>query len=179
MLLIGIGVFNYLTGRKNAAIILVSIGAFFLIQDYGPYDLRDFWPLILIIVGVVFILRRKSEIAHGENRENFFDDINIFSGGEKKFASHPLEGGRVTNIFGGSTIDLRDSAPIHDATIEIFTMFGGCEIIVPEDWKVKIEAVSLFGAFTDERRNTSYDPDSPQIIIKGFTIFGGGELKNR
>ncbi len=180
MLLIVIGVFNFLTGRRSAAIVLVTIGTFFLIHEYGPYDLKDFWPLILVVVGIALILNRGSlNFGSVETSENFFDDVNIFGGGEKKFVSHDLQGGKVTNIFGGATIDLRDSIPGRDAMIEVHTIFGGCEIIVPEDWIVKIEVFSMFGGFSDERRSAVSTPDSPRVIIRGFTLFGGGELKNK
>ncbi|MEM9326204.1 MAG: DUF5668 domain-containing protein [Bacteroidota bacterium] len=179
MLLIVIGVFNFLTGRRSSAIVLFTIGLFFLIQDYGPYDFRDFWPVILVIIGVALILSRKSlGLSSKERNENYFDDVNIFGGGEKKFVSHHFEGGKVTNIFGGATIDLRDSIPVENAAIEVHTVFGGCEVIVPEDWIVKIEVFSLFGGFSDERRSAAPTPDSPHVVVQGFTIFGGGELKN-
>ena len=181
MLLIAIGVFNFLNGKRTPAIILVSVGAFFLMEEFGPYDLRDFWPVIIIAIGVAFIFRKKGIRSGNEKSEHFFDDVNIFGGGDKQFTSQQLEGGRVTNIFGGSSIDLRDSRPVVGETIEIevFTMFGGCDILVPEDWRVKIEAVSIFGGFNDERRAPETHEDSPSVIIKGFTMFGGGELKNR
>lgn len=183
MLLIAIGVFNFLNGKRTAAIILASVGTFFLIEEYGPYDLRDFWPVIIILVGVAFIFRHKrAQSSHGDSAgENFFDDVNIFGGGDKQFTSQELEGGRVINIFGGSTIDLRESFPRNGGPIEIevFTMFGGCELVVRDDWRVKIEAISIFGGFSDERRAPDINEDSPSIIIKGFTMFGAGELKNR
>lgn len=182
MLLVAIGVFNFLNGKRTPGIILVSVGTFFLLEEYGPYDFRDFWPVIVIIVGVTLIFRRKASASSSYGTsEHFFDDVNIFGGGDKQFNSDQLEGGRVVNIFGGSTIDLRDSRPLPGipVEIEVFTMFGGCDILVPEDWKVKIEAVSIFGGFSDERRAPEIHEDSPYIVIKGFTMFGAGELKNR
>ena len=183
MLLIAIGVFNFLSGKKIPAIILVSVGTFFLLEEYGPYDLRDFWPVIIILIGVAFIFRHKKAQSDSGNgaSEHFFDDVNIFGGGDKQFTSQELEGGRVINIFGGSTIDLRDSFPRGGGPIEIevFTMFGGCDLLVRDDWRVKIEAISVFGGFSDERRSPEVNEDSPSIIIKGFTMFGAGELKNR
>lgn len=179
MLLILIGVFNYFSGKKRAAYILFAIGGFFLVEDYLIYDFRDLWPILLIVVGVVFLLGRGSRTSRPENDENFFDDINIFGGGDQKFVSPQLEGGRIMNIFGGSTVDLRDSIPTQDVTIEVFTLFGGCEIIAPDDWKIKIDAFSLFGGFSDGRRSANITEESPQIRIKGFTMFGGGEIKSR
>ncbi|PLX24402.1 MAG: hypothetical protein C0599_02215, partial [Salinivirgaceae bacterium] len=64
MLLIAIG-FISLAGRNyTGAIILFSIGGFFLIPDiFGNLDinfLKLFWPIVIIIIGLTLIIRRKS-----------------------------------------------------------------------------------------------------------------------
>lgn len=52
---------NSLTG----AYVLIALGTFFLIQkqgwlpDLGPF-VAEWWPLILIIIGVAMIIRRRS-----------------------------------------------------------------------------------------------------------------------
>ncbi len=179
MLLIVIGAFNLATGRKTAAVVLFAIGGFFLIEDYGPYDFRDFWPVILIIVGLMFILRKKGDRPNFTSNEHYFDEINVFGGGDQKFASTQFEGGKTTNVFGGTNIDLRDAIPVDGAVIEIATVFGGCELIVPENWKIKLEVFSLFGGFSDNRGGADISPDSPLVRVTGFTLFGGGEIKSR
>lgn len=53
--------------RSNSpvgAYVLIALGLYFLIEkmgwlpDLGPF-LRDWWPLILIIVGVAMLVRRR------------------------------------------------------------------------------------------------------------------------
>ena len=177
MILIITGVYNLLSGKRNPGIILTSIGTFFLLEDYGPYDFRDYWPVILIIIGAAFVLTKK-KINVKSNEDNYFDEINIFGGGDRCFASKELEGGRITNIFGGTTVDLRDSEPVQDTTIDIFTLFGGCEIILRDEWRVNVKVFTIFGGFSDERQDTPQDSESPTITLKGFTVFGSGELKS-
>ena len=51
-------------GSKTLAILLIVIGAFFLLEkrglvpDFGPL-FRAWWPALLIIAGVVMLVRRK------------------------------------------------------------------------------------------------------------------------
>ena len=60
MLLIAIGVFNLITGNRSAAVILMAIGGVFLFSEFYPFRFRDWWPLILVIIGISFIFRQKS-----------------------------------------------------------------------------------------------------------------------
>ncbi|WP_340073982.1 LiaF transmembrane domain-containing protein [Leptobacterium sp. I13] len=187
MLLILIGTINIIT-RENyrAGLILISIGTFFILPKIFniPFEVREmFWPAIFVVIGVLMISvrNRHRSIGRGESSENFIDLINIFSGGKRKITSEKFIGGKVTSILGGSEIDLT-SANIQEkeAIIDVYTMFGGCEIVVPRDWDVQVEVTSIFGGFDDKRGliENSKDASAKVLKIKGYTIFGGGEVKS-
>lgn len=194
MLLIGIGVLM-LIARSNhvAGVILICIGGFFLIPDIFQIPFRwqwhnFFWPVLFIIIGVLVLFkgsRHRSRHFHGEGEEtlsdDFLDDVAIFGGGNRLVTSQNFQGGKITSIFGGSTIDFRRSSLAKGKSIiDIFTMFGGSKLIVPNDWDIRIEIISLFGGYSDKRNpdpQIVYDA-SKQLVIKGVAIFGGGEIKN-
>jgi hypothetical protein len=119
-----------------------------------------------------------TDFSSGSN--DFLDELAIFGGGDKIITSDNFRGGRITTIFGGSDIVLLHSqlAPGINQ-IEVFSMFGGWTLRVPPNWQVKTEVVAIFGAVSDKR----YIPDSVvkdntrQLIIRGFVMFGGGEIK--
>jgi predicted membrane protein len=178
MLLIGIGLFNLAVGNRTPAIILIGIGGFFLLEEMYYFDFEDYWPLILVIIGLAFIFRQRSASKGNVSDDDYFDSLNIFGGGNQKFVSEKLQGGRITSIFGGSEVDLRESKPVDGATIDIFTLFGGSDIIVPRDWNVKIEVSAILGGFADNRENVQQQSDAPKVVIKGLTLLGGGDLKN-
>ena len=53
-------------------------------------------------------------------------------------------------------------------------------MIVPTDWKIEHDVMAIFGCLGDKRRkdpNMVYD-DKKVLFIKGFVLFGGGEIKN-
>ena len=53
-------------------------------------------------------------------------------------------------------------------------------MVVPSDWNIHIEVVSVFGGFADKRRKVdNMRTESSKILhIKGVSIFGGGEIKS-
>ena len=62
--------------------------------------------------------------------------------------------------------------------IDIATIFGGTTIIVPSNWNVKVDILSIFGGFADKREARDTNSADPMLYIKGVTIFGGGEIKS-
>lgn len=112
----------------------------------------------------------------------YIDETNIFSGSEKKIISQNFRGGKITSIFGGSEIDLSSSHLAEGTNVlEVFYMFGGSSISVPADWVVVNKVTSILGGFSD-KRNVNPTPTSGSgkiLIIQGFVMFGGGEIKGR
>lgn len=175
---LAIALVNLLSGNRRSAIIMAIIGGFFYLQYYGWLDLQTYWPVLLILFGLSFIFRRRVfSKTIVEDSRNSFDEIAIFGGIEKKFTSDALEGGKITSIFGGNNIDLRNAKAKDGAIIDVVCVFGGVELLLPADWNVNIEATAIFGGFSDSRSNI--DPNaSVHVRIKGVTIFGGGEVKS-
>ena len=190
MLLIGIGIFSLIGGNRTAGTVLILIGGFFLIPEVVniPYELRRIgWPLLIIGIGVVLLVthRRKNEPPIPERSKHgmdYFDDFVVFGGREVFINSLNFYGGKITAIFGGAEYDLRNSqlSP-NGAVIDSVSVFGGCGFKVPPDWTVKNEVTAIFGGFTDKRgaspHQVNSDP-SKTLIIKGFTAFGGVEIKH-
>lgn len=193
MLLIGIGVFALIGGNKTAGIVLISIGGFFLLDEIYiiPRELRKIgWPVLIIVMGVLLLVthRRKktdpSQFEPGEGGQgmDFFDDFVVFGGREIFVTSQRFVGGKTTSMFGGTEYDLRQARLSENgAVIECLTLFGGCGFKVPPDWTIKNEATAVFGAFTDKRGSTYNQvitDSSKTLVIKGFSAFGGIEIKH-
>ena len=177
-------------------------GFFHLFTD----DTNLFWYLVLIVVGVSLILKNrgahqpKSSRNHSRrpgskgsgdpepsttftdsSTDDFVDEVAIFGGGKKVITSDNFRGGRVTVIFGGSDLILTQSQLAPGVNeIEVFGMFGGWTMVVPSHWQVKSEVVAVFGAITDKRIITleTVKDNTRQLVIKGFVMFGGGEIKS-
>ena len=67
------------------------------------------------------------------------------------------------------------------AVVDCVSIFGGCGFKVPPDWTVKNEVTAIFGAFSDKRGSTLNQVitnPTKTLVIKGFTAFGGIEIKH-
>ena len=103
----------------------------------------------------------------------------VFGGVNRHIAAQDFHGAQCTAIFGGCKIDLRDAQiPGHEATMETYAIFGGVEILVPDDWEVVNRNLTIFGGVNDHTRRSSTGPATKTLILHGATIFGGTAVKN-
>ena len=189
MLLIAIGLVITIgsSGGKTSGIIVMAVGAFFLIPHIfsEAFDVNMFWPSIFIIIGIIFIFSKRkgwnSVSTNPQAGDDYIDYVHVFSGGERQIVSENFRGGKVTAVFGGSEIDLTKAKLAPGVSeLELACVFGGTTIIVPDDWNVKIEVVPVLGGFGDARKlNPGRVIDTTkQLVIKGAVVFGGGEVKS-
>lgn len=192
MLLIAIGLVNIFWRQSFwSGIILIVIGGFFLLVNFYhmPFSTwKLFLPAVIIFVGLQMIFGASQWKKRMHNRplfgqtvgsEDFFEDIAIFGGGERKVVSPNFKGGRSIAAFGGSKVDLTHSniVPGTRPMIEVAFIFGGSTLLVPSDWNVQVEVFNIFGGYVDKRISSQIDFNKT-VVIKGVTIFGGGEVKS-
>lgn len=205
MLLIGIGLFIGVRHgfRSGGWFIPILVGGMFLANEYFlDGELRKhIWPLILIVIGLVFILRPKrlscrerwKEKKTGElpatgqpvdqdahySQDDFINTTAIFGGSKKIVLSKNFKGGDIVNVFGGSEINLSQADISDEAVLELTTIFGGATLVVPSNWSIKSEAVTIFGGIQDKRSMPNLTESSTKILVlKGTVIFGGIEIKS-
>lgn len=206
MLLIAIGLFiGFRKGfRDGGWFVPVIIGGFFLVNEFvlaGELR-RHIWPMILIVVGAFFVFRPRHKscrpwqkkspdaipgtapetitpLSDSFTQDDIIDSTNIFSGTKKVILSKNFKGGDVVNIFGGCEIDLSQADMTTPAVLEVTAVFGGATLIVPSNWAVKSEAVTIFGGIGDKRKITTLaDASLKTLVLKGTMIFGGMEIRS-
>ncbi len=134
------------------------------------------WPSAIILVGLSFIFDRFSPKAKLSTEENI-DMFVAFSGIESINKSSDFQGGKITSLFGGISLDLRHAKIKKEARLEIFTAFGGVDLQVPEGWVVHTSGLPLFGGWDDKTKKTA-DENAPVLHIQGTCLFGGVDIKN-
>ncbi len=194
--------------RGGAWFIMMLIGGAFLYTEIHPeVPIRQYiWPVALIVMGGFLILkprrrhwarpdgekknlsgagtensstRQESYEYQKDYQEDFVDSTSIFGGAKKNIISKNFKGGDLVNIFGGTELDLTRADFTGTAVIELTTIFGGTKLIVPSNWTVKSEAVTIFGGLEDKRNmQTALDDPEKVLLLKGTVIFGGIEIKS-
>jgi predicted membrane protein len=193
VLLIAVGLTNLFSKESwLTGVVLIAVGVFFWIPMFYafPYNFKGlFWPALIILFGILIIIKKGfgHHWHHQHKRKEFsldsgfIEETNIFSGSKQKISPVIFTGGKISNIFGGSEIDLTKTTLAEGKNIlEIFCAFGGISLIIPSDWVVHIEVTSVLGGFVDKRKytNNTTNDYSRELYIKGNAIFGGGDLKS-
>lgn len=157
-------------------LLFIIVGSILILNQWIDINLISLiFPLILIVIGLAFILSK------GQKKVHVNDDIEsfcLFSSTEVKSQSTNFQNGSVTAIFGGSEIDLRDAIIADGANMEITIIFGGVNIIVPDNVMIEIRGVPIFGGWDDKTRNYVENGDVPLLKINCLSVFGGLEVKN-
>lgn len=162
-------------------VLFTLVGSWLLLDslDYIDVNLFDFWPLLLVFVGSVIVwqgVRGRRQRAAADANDTIHA-VAILSGVNRGSNSTSFRGGELTAFMGGCEVDLRNAAINGDAAIDVFAMWGGIEIRVPENWTVIGRVTPLMGGFEDHTR-APQAATTHRLTVRGMVIMGGVEIKN-
>lgn len=175
------------TPGRLAGLVFLFGGALLLLDSVsgGEFDPIRYWPLILVFLGGLLVWQALTQSSE-EQREKELDantyirSLVILGGVERANYSPDFRGGELTAVMAGCEIDLRKASIRADqAVLNVFTMWGGIGIRVPEEWTVILEGYPILGGIADKTRPSRDAQERPQrLIIRGMAIMGGVEIKN-
>ncbi len=205
--LIAIGVVKMLQARDGggafAGLLFALVGIWLQAEELNIIHIRlwQIWPVALVLFGGFLVwqglLSRGTQpetpplagppFPPSEDRAPspaVVTDANarlsamaILGGVSRGNNSRAFRGADLLAIMGGCQLDLRQAAINGEAVIDVFTIWGGIEIRVPEDWMVVSQIVPLMGGVEDKTRPPQ-GAMAHRLILRGFAIMGGVEIKN-
>ena len=185
--------------------LLILIGAFVQIQvldiDTGIEISRFFWPVILILVGILILAgglsarRRKKKqpnpeahhfaTTHSDSTTQDVDDDSIntsavWSTVHKRINSTDFKGGSVTAVMGSLKLDMRETIVHQNHTpLEITAVMGQVTLRVPPEWDVTIDNnTTNKGKIEDKRKQHHVAGPSVGITITGTVIMGSLHIED-
>ena len=179
-----IGLFKEREKTGNIIGLLIGVALLLCCQDLLNFDM--IWklalPTVLIIIGISFIFKDtfNSKISKeinklNENRPKDSEYCATFSGQNVKFDGEKFNGAELTAVFGGVKCDLTKAIIENDVVINATSVFGGIDILVPENVKVKIKSSSIFGGVDEKKKSDTTDGHT--IYVNATCIFGGVDIK--
>ena len=179
-----IGLFN--DSDKTGNVIGLVIGGALLLACQGLFNFEMVWklvvPVALVIIGVSIIFKDSihgkinSEISKiNKSQKDIPSYCATFSEQNANFENEEFKGADLTAVFGGVKCDLRQAIINSDTVIKAESIFGGVEIYVPSNVKVKIKSTPIFGGVTD--KSVHNQESEHTIYINSTCIFGGVDIK--
>lgn len=142
---------------------------------FEPWSL--FWPGVLLVAGFALV-----RLALVGPRRSSADDgstvssLALMAGIERTNRSQAFRGGALTAVMGGIDLDLSSArlAP-EGAVLDIFALWGGIEVKVPEGWQIDLRVFPLMGGVEDRSR-PGEGTEAPRLTIRGVFLMAGGEV---
>lgn len=169
-------------GGEIAGTIFTLGGAWLLLHTLDvvrSIDVEDAWPVLLVILGGAIVwrgIRGRPQPAPNDSASTI-TAVAILGAVNRGSNSRTFRGGELTAIMGGCEIDLRRAAIDGEAIFDVFAMWGGIDLRVPEDWVVESRVTPLMGGVDDKTRPPQ-GAGTHRLILRGFAIMGGVEVKN-
>ena len=92
--------------------------------------------------------------------------VRLF-GGTRTTLADGWQDQSLTTILGGAVVEAREPAP--GATLRLFSVIGGVDVIVPAGSRVEVSGSTLLGG-----RDIDVRPgDGPAVRISATTVLGG------
>ena len=161
--------------NKLENIIGLIIGIGLLLWRRDVIEISMLWklivPIILILVGMSCIFKGKIDKTNDNNY------CTVFSGQEVNLSDEKFDGANLTSVFGGIDLDLRNAKINSDTVIDVKCVFGGADILVPDNVKVKISSSSFFGGVDNKKKNKDDQNKKYTLYIKATCVFGGVDIK--
>lgn len=171
--------------EKTGNIIGVTVGVFLLLCCQKVLSFSMLWkllvPAIIVLVGVKMVftglMGNKAKEIIKKMKENGSEPrvaCAAFSGSDLNFNGEVFDGAELTALFGGVECDLRNAVIEKDCAIQLSAIFGGIDILVPDNINVKVNANCIFGGISNK---TAVHKDAPTIYVNGICMFGGVDIK--
>lgn len=186
------GVVGLITDKhKFGNLFTIAIGVILLLAMQGVFDWNVAWKVliaaVLILAGLSLIFKSifqrnlaeeiEKEVKKSRKGVKVDSLVAIFSGSDRVYNKEEFEGADITAVFGGAELDLSQAIFKKDTVIKAFCMFGGIDIIVPDDVRVKTKSGFIFGGTSDDRKVIS-DKTKCTIYVDAAGGFGGVTIKD-
>ena len=170
---------------KTGSLIGIGVGVLLLLccQDIIAFDMlwKLLVPAIVIIIGLRMVLAglrgsKADEMLSGTKKDGAEPRVGCatFSGCNLNYDGEVFEGAELTAVFGGVKCDLRNAIIEKDCAIRVCAIFGGIDILVPDNVNIKLNTTSIFGGASNKK---PAQKDVPTLYISGTCMFGGAEVK--
>lgn len=172
--------------EKTGNLIGVAIGVLLLLACQDILRFEMLWKLLVPALIVVFGVKLVANGLFGGKTREIVKKMEedgteprtgcaTFSGCDMNFDGEVFEGAELTAVFGGVKCDLRGAIIEKDCVIRVSAIFGGIDILVPDNIRVKVDTNAIFGGVSNK---TKRNKDSAvTLYVVGTCMFGGADIK--
>ncbi len=181
LVLVGLGVAQYGIDHsaKLGSAVLIIFGVLLLGFTTGLVEgsvWSVLWPSAVILAGIGVMLPRLERTP--ETTGNTANGFAAIGSRVLTSRSQSFEGGELTVILGSLTLDLTQVRLAPGAKLSVTAVLGGCEILVPPGWDVRLGGVPVLGGWDDTTLRGKTTADAPVLTVRAVAVLAGVEVRH-
>lgn len=178
-----IGIFS--DDDKKGALFGLIIGIVLLLvsRDVISFGLimKLLFPFILVMIGLSIIWdaafddKKKNKVNYEQTGET--ESYAAVFGEDSQKITKEFKGASLDAVFGEIKIDLRDAKVVDGAVLKVSAIFGGAEVLVPDDVILETKETKIFGGVDKSRSLKSKEKKAKTLYVDVFVLFGGVDIR--
>ena len=167
---------------SNVIGLCIGIALLLAAQDIIKFEtiFKLMVPFVLVVVGLSILFRdgikKKVTEKFKEIRKGDLESIVAMFAEQKLHKDdESFKGANLDVVFGSVSLDLRKANLGNETVIKASSIFGGIDIMLPDDVNVHVKATPIFGGVSNKLRN--HKDNKKNIYIDAFCLFGGVDIK--
>ncbi len=147
---------------------IIGLLIYFAVNDVIGWELIG--SIFIIACGISLLFTKIPKVTPFTVAKG--DYLAIFASNEAKI-SGKFKQTSIVSIFGSVELDLRKAEIEKGSKINVFCLFGGVDVIAPNDVKVEVSGTPIFGGIENKVTTTANTVIDSECIC----IFGGISFK--
>ncbi len=164
------GIISIVNKKFIEGLLCISIGLLLLLASNDIIEWNLIGPIFLIVCGISIILNGVPKVETKNILKG--DYLALFSSNDAKI-NGKFENTNLTCVLGGIDLDLRNAEIKKSNKIVVFCLFGGVDILVPNDVNIKVIGSPIFGSIENKVVSSS----NKIIEIECICLFGEITIK--
>jgi predicted membrane protein len=113
------------------------------------------------------------------NASDYLNTTAVFGEVKKTIVSRDFKGGKVSSLFGETTLDFTDADISGVAELDISQAFGEITLIVPMNWRIEPDMSQFLAATRDKRGDVAQSERTDKVlVITGNSAFAALTILN-
>ncbi len=180
--------------NEKTGIVIATIGIFFLGMDLYDFKFKgflyDYWPIIVILIGIYFIYKKsadKKEVEEetdsgkefaNENADQILNRTFIFTEESIHLNSPKFSLSDSFFLFSALKLFFRNDQTNKSILINNTLILSSNILYFPSDWRVIDSSVNILAEVKDQRKKPDKFSEAPvTIVLKGANILGSIKIK--
>lgn len=166
--------------NKLTSLYILTIGILLLLGCNDILSLNKCFTILLclgiILIGISII---KSTIKIPQKKESNTKYVPFYYtilGATEEKISTPFEGGYIKVCLGHLILDLSDAKITNNSTLNVLSIFGSTELIVPEEVEVITNNTNILGG-TENLKISVKSKNKKKLYIESMSILGSTKIK--